>query len=300
VRLPAVAMSEHAARGWRAAAARMAGPKRPGWRRKASGGEPHRASPTARPGINMRDRAGHVDVWRPDRESTTCDRDRAKYPAAGRMLRDRRTHGGVVEATPVGFYPARSTSFSTEPAPSSRTSSVSRATGSSFTATSRVHRSGGPSWMPGGQPAIGRKPKPSMPLSGRPDEMPHRVGPAAAPCAARRSGGTRRASGRRRAPRRAACCERTRAYSDHLRCAQHAEVIGHRPARGIGHEPEVDPARACWDLCVGLDRTAGLKRGADHLDAILCYVVRAQAASLGSSVSTGDDSDGVIRTKQRS
>jgi hypothetical protein len=56
--------------------------------------------------------------------------------------------------------------------------------------------------------------------------------------------------------------ERTRTARD---APQHTEVIGHRAARRIGHEPEVDPAGIGGDLRVGLDGTAGLERGADHL-----------------------------------
>src|SRR5678816_2154952 len=56
--------------------------------------------------------------------------------------------------------------------------------------------------------------------------------------------------------------ERSRVTSD---APQHAEMIGNRLTRGIRHEPEIDPARVCWDLRVGLDGTAGLERGADHL-----------------------------------
>src|SRR5215470_13615686 len=56
--------------------------------------------------------------------------------------------------------------------------------------------------------------------------------------------------------------ERARATRD---APQYTKLIGHRLARGIGHEPEIDPARICWDLRVCLDGTAGLERSADHL-----------------------------------
>jgi len=58
-------------------------------------------------------------------------------------------------------------------------------------------------------------------------------------------------------------------------------MIGDRLARRIGHEPEINPAGIGRDLCVRLDGTAGLERGADQLLAKLLEARAHQRADHG-------------------